>query len=62
MKNKNTLLSLLFSLGGGLLGLAWYRLFGCPEGVCLITSSPLITAIYVGILGWLIGGLFLNEA
>lgn len=62
MKHRNILLSILFALGGGLVGLIWYALFGCPEGNCLITSSPLITAAYVGIIGWLMGGLFIKEA
>lgn len=58
MKRKNLILSFLFALGGSALGLLYYSLSGCPGGSCLITSSPLIAAPYVGILGWLVGGLF----
>ena len=62
MKNKNILLSVGFALGGGLMGLLLYRLFGCDGGNCIITSSPLITILYVGIIGWLVGGLFQKNA
>ena len=62
MKNKNILLSILFALGGGFAGLVWYLLFGCPGGNCLITSSPIITAAYMAIIGWLVGGIFIKEA
>ena len=43
----------LFVLGGALLGLGYYALFGCRNG-CLITSSPWRTMIYTGILGGLL--------
>ena len=43
---------------GGLLGLLYYKLVGCPNGSCPITSKPHRTAIYGAILGLLIGSSF----
>ncbi len=37
-------------VGGGL-GLAYYRLVGCPTGTCLLTSHPAITSLYGAVVG-----------
>ena len=44
----------LFFAGGALAGLAWYQLFGC-NGTCVISSSPVRSMLYLGVLGWLLG-------
>ncbi|HIT32723.1 MAG TPA: hypothetical protein IAC25_07820 [Candidatus Enterenecus stercoripullorum] len=44
----------LFLAGGGLAGLAWYQFFGC-NGTCAISSSPVRSMLYLGVLGWLLG-------
>ncbi|MEE8437508.1 MAG: DUF6132 family protein [Candidatus Neomarinimicrobiota bacterium] len=36
---------------GGVLGYAYYYFFGCTTGACTITSDPLNTVIYGGIMG-----------
>ncbi|MBC3887539.1 YtxH domain-containing protein [Acetobacterium paludosum] len=43
---------------GGVLGLLYYKLVGCPNGSCPITSKAHRTAIYGAILGLLIGASF----
>lgn len=48
----------LFTAGGALVGLAYYRLAGCSTGSCVITSNPLITMGYMGLVGWLLSGIF----
>lgn len=49
---------ILFILGGALVGLAYYSLAGCSTGACIITSNPIVTMIYMGIVGWLLSGIF----
>ena len=55
---KRWLRPALFTLGGVLAGLAYYYLAGCSTGVCVITSSPLRTMVYMGLIGFLISGAF----
>lgn len=49
---------LLFTGGGALVGLAYYWLVGCSTGACAITSSPLNSMLYMGLIGWLVSGIF----
>lgn len=49
---------LLFTAGGALAGLGYYLLVGCPTGSCIITSSPLNTMVYMGLIGFLLSGAF----
>ena len=41
-------------VGGGL-GLAYYRLVGCPTGTCPLTSHPAITSLYGAVVGAMVG-------
>ncbi len=58
LKLKNLLRPFLFALGGGLVGLGYYYAVGCSTGSCPITSNPIITVIYMGVVGLLLSGLF----
>jgi len=58
---KNWLIPLLFTIGGALAGLAYYYLVGCDTGSCAITSSPLSSMAYMGLMGWLLSGVFSGE-
>ena len=58
MKNGNWLRLLLFTIGGALVGLGYYYAVGCSTGSCPITSNPIITMIYMGVIGLLLSGLF----
>ncbi len=51
----------LFIIGGALLGLAYYALAGCTTGSCAITSNPVSSMIYAGVIGWLLSGAFGGE-
>nr|WP_325302220.1 hypothetical protein [uncultured Dysosmobacter sp.] len=41
-----------FIAGGAAAGLLYDQFFGCTTG-CVITSSPLRTMLYAGVVGWL---------
>lgn len=49
---------MLFTLGGALMGLGYYALVGCSTGSCAITASPVNTILYMGLMGWLLSGIF----
>lgn len=51
---KKWLRPALFVLGGALAGLGYYALVGCSTGACAITSSPLRSMVYMGLIGWLL--------
>jgi len=55
---KNWLTPLLFTLGGALVGLAYYYFVGCATGSCAITSNPINSMVYMGLIGWLLSGVF----
>ena len=43
------------AVGGGL-GFAYYKFVGCSTGTCPLTSNPIISTIYGGIVGALVAG------
>lgn len=55
---KNWLIPLLFTVGGALAGLAYYYFVGCATGSCAITSNPINSMLYMGLMGWLLSGVF----
>jgi len=57
-KLKKWLHPLLFATGGALVGLGYYYVVGCSTGSCPITSNPITTMIYMGVIGLLLSGLF----
>lgn len=50
-KLKKNLKSILFTAGGALAGLAYYYFIGCSSGACPLTSHPLVTMVYMGLVG-----------
>lgn len=48
----------LFTLSGVLAGLAYYYFVGCATGSCPITSNPILSMAYMGLVGWLLSGMF----
>ena len=58
---KKWLRPALFTLGGALAGLAYYKFVGCASGSCAITSHPLTAALYMALVGWLLSGVFGKE-
>ena len=57
-KLKKWLRPFLFAVSGALVGLGYYYTVGCSTGSCPITSDPIITMIYMGVVGLLLSGLF----
>ena len=55
---KKLLRPAVFTLGGALAGLGYYALVGCSTGSCAITASPVNTMLYMGLMGWLLSGIF----
>ncbi len=53
--------SILFTLSGAAVGLAYYFLAGCASGTCPITASPIRTMLYMALIGWLLSGIFGKE-
>lgn len=53
--------SILFAVGGVLAGLVYYLLAGCPTGSCPISSSPVTSMLYMGVIGWLLSGIWGKE-
>jgi hypothetical protein len=41
-------------LGGAVLGYLYYYYIGCYSGHCPISSDPLISTLYGGVIGFLI--------
>ncbi len=61
MKGNSWIRPALFTLGGALAGLAYYFLIGCSTGSCAITSNPVSSMLYMGLIGWLISSAFRRE-
>lgn len=57
-KNKITFLGVLFGAIGGYL---YYTYVGCLSGTCAITSSPIMSTIYGGVMGGLLFNMFEKE-
>lgn len=63
MKNKlkKWIRPTLFTFGGVLLGWIYYTVVGCSTGSCSITSNPVNSMIYMGLIGLLLSGVFGKE-
>lgn len=48
-------------MAGVVLGYLYYAKVGCVTGTCMITSSPYISTVYGGMLGYLFFGMFKKE-
>ncbi|MFQ3576967.1 MAG: hypothetical protein SNJ77_11085 [Cytophagales bacterium] len=60
MKKNIILYSTFVSIGlfGGYL---YYQLVGCSSGTCAITSSPISSTLYGGLLGYMLAGVFMKQ-
>lgn len=52
---KRYLPTLILTIVGAAGGYLYYLYVGCSSGACLITSNPVISTIYGGVFGLLIG-------
>ncbi len=57
-KYKITLIGVLVGLIGGYL---YYHFVGCASGTCIITSKPINSTLYGGLLGGLLFNSFQKE-
>lgn len=54
---KKFLIPLIGIAIGALSGFLYWQQIGCESGTCMITSKPINSTIYGGIMGYLIFGL-----
>ncbi len=55
---KKLIHPIIFTVCGMTVGFLYYKFIGCYNGSCAITSSPIKTMIYVGIMGLLLSFVF----
>lgn len=60
-RNKYLLVVGLFTLVGVLGGFAYYTFVGCKTGSCTITSSPTLSIIWGGAMGYLLPDFFFKQ-
>ena len=49
---------LRFTAGGALVGLCYCHFVGCSSGACPLTSNPVSTMAYMGVVGLLLSGIW----
>jgi hypothetical protein len=54
-------LYLIGFLLGAVAGFLYWKYIGCLSGTCAITSNPLRSSVYFGIMGALLTGLFQQQ-
>lgn len=54
-KLKRYLPMLILAVAGAAGGYLYYRFVGCASGSCAITSNPVVSTLYGGVIGLLIG-------
>jgi phage shock protein E len=47
---------------GGIGGYAYYHFVGCASGTCMISSKPLNSTLYFGLMGGLFMSIFNNKS
>lgn len=58
IKIKKLLRPFVFTVCGGICGFLYYYYVGCRNGTCAITSTPINSIVYVGLIGLLVSQLF----
>jgi hypothetical protein len=53
MNHRKYLLNIIPVLTGAIGGLLYYTFIGCYSGSCAITSNPLLSTVYGGLVGFL---------
>ncbi|MEY4333566.1 MAG: hypothetical protein RLZZ196_2309 [Bacteroidota bacterium] len=54
-------LSLLGILIGAVAGFLYWNFVGCASGTCMITSKPINSTLYGGLMGYLLFNIFKKE-
>ena len=60
MNKKALILKAVGVLVGLLAGYAYYHFVGCNSGTCAITSNPLNSTLYGGLMGGLLFNMFVT--
>lgn len=47
---------------GGFIGYGYYHFIGCASGTCMISSKPLNSTLYFGLMGGLFMSIFKKNA
>ncbi len=61
MSKKAILLTSIGVVIGAIAGYAYYHYIGCASGTCAITSKPVNSTLYGGLMGGLLFNLFVKE-
>lgn len=59
LKNKFVISGVIL---GGIGGFAYYHFIGCANGTCLISSKPLNSTLYFGLMGGLFMSIFKKKS
>ena len=43
---------------GSIIGFMYWKLVGCANGTCMITSKPLNSSLYGALMGYLVAGIY----
>jgi hypothetical protein len=54
---KRMIIYIVGGLVGAGAGYLYYRLVGCPNGTCPITSNPYLSSVYGAVLGLLVAAI-----
>lgn len=54
---KKNIIPIVGVLLGGLGGFLYWKFVGCSTGTCPITSKPLNSSVYGGLMGFLMAGI-----
>jgi hypothetical protein len=46
---------------GAIAGFLYWKFVGCSSGTCMITSKPINSTLYGGLMGFLVAGIFKKE-
>lgn len=61
MNRKAVIITSIGVIVGAILGYAYYHFVGCACGTCKITSKPINSTLYGGLMGGLFFNMFVKE-
>ena len=59
IKNKLSIIGIII---GSIAGFLYWKFVGCVSGRCMITSKPINSTLYGGLMGYLLLNIFNKEA